>query len=66
MPTVRDTQLSSDSLYFQCQLLGLVRLAEHSDQQYFITINELWFDLTANYEIISLLDGEQPLKEKAI
>jgi hypothetical protein len=44
------------------ELLTIMRSAEYQGWQYFITLDELWFYLLTDYEIIWLPDDESPLK----
>jgi hypothetical protein len=47
-------------------LLRIVRSAEHQGWQYFITFDELWFDLSIDSEIIELPDRQSPQKGRGI
>jgi hypothetical protein len=44
------------------KFLTIIRSAEHQEWQYFVTLDDLWFHLSTDYEIIWLSDGE-PLLE---
>jgi hypothetical protein len=47
------------------ELLTILRSAEHQAWQYFVILDESWFYLSTDYEIIELPDGESfPEMEK--